>query len=162
MFVRGMDCWASVPAVSPAYAGDGDHLLPVAGTQWKGRKVAFMGDSITDKAHVGHDGRTIGSICRRCVGLVPFVYGINGQQWRDLPGQCERLRAERGGDIECDPDLCRDERLTIPGRPWGKWYTTGEVPVEVSGPPVGDPDEEDVVDGTGYFPRPYSISRCPT
>ena len=40
-------------AVCPAYAGDGDHLLPVAGTQWKGRKVAFMGDSITDKAHVG-------------------------------------------------------------------------------------------------------------
>ena len=40
-------------AVCPAYAGDGDHPLPVAGTQWKGRKVAFMGDSITDKAHVG-------------------------------------------------------------------------------------------------------------
>ena len=85
-------------AVCPAYAGDGDHLLPVAGTQWKGRKVAFMGDSITDKAHVGTT-KNYWQYLQEMLGLVPFVYGINGQQWRDVPGQCEKLRAERGGFV---------------------------------------------------------------
>ena len=69
-------------AVCPAYAGDGDHPLPVAGTQWKGRKVAFMGDSITDKAHVGTT-KNYWQYLQEMLGLVPFVYGINGQQWRD-------------------------------------------------------------------------------
>ena len=86
-------------AVCPAYAGNGDHPLPVAGTQWKGRKVAFMGDSITDKAHVGTT-KNYWQYLQEMLGLVPFVYGINGQQWRDVPGQCEKLRAERGGDID--------------------------------------------------------------
>ena len=60
-------------AVCPAYAGDGDHLLPVAGTQWKGRKVAFMGDSITDKAHVGTT-KNYWQYLQEMLGLVPFVY----------------------------------------------------------------------------------------
>ena len=91
-------------AVCPAYAGDGDHLLPVAGTQWKGRKVAFMGDSITDKAHVGTT-KNYWQYLQEMLGLVPFVYGINGQQWR-------ARRRHR-----CDPDLCRDERFQFRDAP---------------------------------------------
>ena len=118
-------------AVCPAYAGDGDHLLPVAGTQWKGRKVAFMGDSITDKAHVGTT-KNYWQYLQEMLGLVPFVYGINGQQWRDVPGQCERLRAERGGDIDAILIFAGTNDYNS-GTPLGEWYTTGEVPVEVSG-----------------------------
>mgnify|MGYP000800210737 FL=1 len=119
-------------AVCPAYAGDGDHLLPVAGTQWKGRKVAFMGDSITDKAHVGTT-KNYWQYLQEMLGLVPFVYGINGQQWRDVPGQCEKLRAERGGDIDAILIFAGTNDFNS-GTPLGEWYTTGEVPVEVSGP----------------------------
>lgn len=118
-------------AVCPAYAGDGDHPLPVAGTQWKGRKVAFMGDSITDKAHVGTT-KNYWQYLQEMLGLVPFVYGINGQQWRDVPGQCERLRAERGGDIDAILIFAGTNDYNS-GTPLGEWYTTGEVPVEVSG-----------------------------
>lgn len=119
-------------AVCPAYAGDGDHLLPVAGTQWKGRKVAFLGDSITDKAHVGTT-KNYWQYLQEMLGLVPFVYGINGQQWRDVPGQCEKLRAERGGDIDAILIFAGTNDFNS-GTPLGEWYTTGEVPVEVSGP----------------------------
>jgi len=118
-------------AVCPAYAGDGDHPLPVAGTQWKGRKVAFMGDSITDKAHVGTT-KNYWQYLQEMLGLVPFVYGINGQQWRDVPGQCERLRAERGDDIDAILIFAGTNDYNS-GTPLGTWYTTGEVPVEVSG-----------------------------
>ena len=83
--------------------------LPVAGTQWKGRKVAFMGDSITDKAHVGTT-KNYWQYLQEMLGLVPFVYGINGQQWRDVPGQCERLRPS-AAMTSTRSDLCRDERL---------------------------------------------------
>ena len=118
-------------AVCPAYAGDGDHPLPVAGTQWKGRKVAFMGDSITDKAHVGTT-KNYWQYLQEMLGLVRFVYGINGQQWRDVPGQCERLRAERGDDIDAILIFAGTNDYNS-GTPLGTWYTTGEVPVEVSG-----------------------------
>ena len=50
-----------------------------------------------------------------------------------MPGQCERLRAERGGDINAILIFAGTNDYNS-GTPLGEWYTTGEVPVEVSGP----------------------------
>ena len=77
-------------AVCPAYAGDGDHLLPVAGTQWKGRKVAFMGDSITDKAHVGTT-KNYWQYLQEMLGLVPFVYGSTASSGGTCRGSARNL-----------------------------------------------------------------------
>lgn len=119
-------------AVCPAYAGGGERPQPLAGTQWEGRKVAFMGDSITDKVHVGTT-KNYWQYLQEMLGLVPFVYGINGQQWRDVPAQCERLRAEHGDDIDAILIFAGTNDYNS-GTPLGEWYTTEEVPVEVSGP----------------------------
>ena len=60
-------------------------------TQWKGAKVAFLGDSMTDK-------RRIGTTCvyweylEELLGIEPFVYGINGNQWNGIYKQAQKLK----------------------------------------------------------------------
>ena len=67
--------------------------------RWKGKKVAFLGDSITDKIHVGTT-KNYWQYLSEMLGLEPFVYGINGHQWNGVLEQAGRLQAERGDDID--------------------------------------------------------------
>lgn len=68
-------------------------------SQWKGKKVAFLGDSMTDK-------RRIGTTCvyweylNELLGTEPFVYGISGNQWNDIYKQSVKLHDEKGTDID--------------------------------------------------------------
>jgi len=68
-------------------------------TQWKGAKVAFLGDSMTDK-------RRIGTTCvyweylEELLGIEPFVYGINGNQWNGIYKQAQKLKEEHPDDID--------------------------------------------------------------
>ena len=67
--------------------------------QWKNKKVAFLGDSITDKIHVGTTKNYWGYLEESC-GIVPLVYGLNGNQWTGLIPQAEKLLAEHGDDVD--------------------------------------------------------------
>lgn len=68
-------------------------------TQWKGARVAFLGDSMTDK-------RRIGTTCvyweylTELLGIEPFVYGINGNQWNGIYKQAVKLKEEHPDDID--------------------------------------------------------------
>lgn len=63
------------------------------GGDFTGAKVAFLGDSITDKRHIGCTSNYWNFI-ERDIGIVPLVYGRNGAQWTGLAQQAELLRAE--------------------------------------------------------------------
>ena len=52
--------------------------------QWCNKKVAFIGDSITDKIHVGTTRNYWDYLAESC-GIIPLVYGINGSQWNGVP-----------------------------------------------------------------------------
>ncbi|MCI6287187.1 MAG: GDSL-type esterase/lipase family protein, partial [Lentisphaeria bacterium] len=67
--------------------------------QWQGRKVAFLGDSITDKCHVGTT-KNYWQFLEEYLGIQPLVYGINGDQWIGLYAQAEKLKAEHGSDVD--------------------------------------------------------------
>ena len=80
------------------------HAEPAAPTgvmtsQWRGRRVAFLGDSITDKCHVGTT-KNYWQYLGEELGLEPLVYGINGHDWRGVMGQAERLKAEQGDRVD--------------------------------------------------------------
>ncbi|TDD94305.1 SGNH/GDSL hydrolase family protein [Flavobacterium cellulosilyticum] len=68
-------------------------------SQWQGKKVAFLGDSMTDK-------RRIGTTCvyweylNELLGTTPFVYGVSGNQWNDIYKQSVKLHDEKGTDID--------------------------------------------------------------
>ncbi len=66
---------------------------------WKGRKIVFLGDSITDKNHVGCETNYWGFLAER-MGFTPYVYGISGQESRHIPQQVARARDELGNEVD--------------------------------------------------------------
>lgn len=68
-------------------------------SQWKGKRVAFLGDSMTDK-------RRVGTTCiyweylTELLGIEPSVYGISGNQWDGVYRQAVKLKEEKGDKID--------------------------------------------------------------
>lgn len=73
--------------------------ISIENNQWKGKRVAFLGDSITDKKHVGTT-KCYWEYLAEMLGLTPYVYGINGNQMNGILKQAQRLLEERGDSID--------------------------------------------------------------
>ena len=85
----------------PAFAlrGAGPDGANLSDSRWRGRRVAFLGDSITDPHHVGTT-RCYWEFLADMLGIVPLVYGVNGHQMSDLYGQAQRMLAEQGDSVD--------------------------------------------------------------
>jgi len=68
-------------------------------SQWRGKRVAFLGDSMTDK-------RRVGTTCvyweylSELLGIEPYVYGISGNQWDGILKQAKKLNEEHGTEVD--------------------------------------------------------------
>jgi lysophospholipase L1-like esterase len=68
-------------------------------SQWQGKRVAYLGDSMTDK-------RRTGTTCvyweylSELLGIEPSVYGISGNQWDGIYKQAIKLYEGKGTDID--------------------------------------------------------------
>jgi lysophospholipase L1-like esterase len=116
-------------------------VLPVAAkqkaeikSQWRGVRVAYLGDSITDKRQVeSGQNETYWSYLEGILGTESYVYGISGHQWSQIPGQTDKLIAEHGQDVDVIMIFVgtNDYNANVP---LGEWFTEEVVNVEVSGP----------------------------
>lgn len=92
---------------------------------WEGRRVAFLGDSITDPRQK-HE--IYWQYLAEWLDLDALSYGVGGATWRHLPGQIERMEREMGDDVDAifvfmgTNDYQKD-------LPLGRWYdeTPGDV-----------------------------------
>ena len=66
---------------------------------WKGKRVAYLGDSITDPRNSGAKKKYWGFL-QDWLDITPFVYGISGRQWNDIPNQADKLHNEHGDDVD--------------------------------------------------------------
>ena len=95
------------------------------------RKVLFLGDSITDKRHVGCKKNYWGFL-GDWYGFSPLVYGINGQQMSDIPAQANKYRSEHSET----PDVVfvfagtNDFNGNVP---LGEWYSVADAKVNKNG-----------------------------
>ena len=78
---------------------DLSHTVEAERNQWKGKKVAFLGDSITDKARIGTT-KCYWEYLEEMLGIEAISYAINGNQMDGLLKQAEFLLKERGQDID--------------------------------------------------------------
>jgi len=68
-------------------------------SQWSGKRVAFLGDSMTDP-------RRVGTTCiyweylTELMGIEPLVYGVNGNQWDGIYKQAQKLHEEKGTNVD--------------------------------------------------------------
>ena len=68
-------------------------------SQWQGKRVAFLGDSMTDFHRVGTTC-VYWEYLSELLGIKPLVYGINGDQWNGIYKQAVKLHEEKGTDID--------------------------------------------------------------
>lgn len=66
---------------------------------WQGRKVAYFGDSITDPRNKASKKKYWGFL-QEMLGITPYVYGVSGRQWDDIPRQADKLKEEHGDDVD--------------------------------------------------------------
>ena len=95
---------------------------------WRGAKVVFLGDSITDKCTENGCTSNYWNFMERDLGIVALAYGRCGARWGDMVGQAERLVKEHPSDIAAifvfagTNDFNGDV-------PLGNWYVTNSVVV---------------------------------
>lgn len=99
--------------------------------QWRGKKVAFLGDSITDKKHVGTT-KNYWQYLAEMLGLEPLVYGINGNQWNGVLKQAQKLKAEIGKEVDAIIVFAGTNDYNA-GVPLGEWYTFSYEETTVKG-----------------------------
>jgi lysophospholipase L1-like esterase len=103
-------------------------------SQWRGARVAYLGDSITDKRQVEKGlNDTYWVYLEKLLGTESLVYGISGHQWSHIPGQTDKLIAEHGQEVDVIMIFVgtNDYNASVP---LGEWYSEEVVNVEVTGP----------------------------
>ncbi len=96
---------------------------------WKGARVAFLGDSITDPGYVpdNHDwtGREdihYWGYLQKWLGIKPLVYGVSGRKWDDVGNQAQQLAKEHGTDFDAITIFMGTNDF-IGDVPLGEWYS---------------------------------------
>ena len=103
-------------------------------SQWQGVRVAYLGDSITDKKQVEKgQNETYWSYLESLLGTKSYVYGISGHQWHQIPGQTDKLIKEHGQEVDAIMIFVgtNDYNANVP---LGEWYSEEVVEVEVTAP----------------------------
>ena len=68
-------------------------------SQWRGKRVAFLGDSMTEKKK-GDSSLVYWEYLADLLGLQPYVYGISGNQWDGIYKQALKLYNEHPDDVD--------------------------------------------------------------
>lgn len=66
---------------------------------WQGRRVAFLGDSITDPIHVACSSN-YWNFLQRDLGIIPYVYGVSGHRWKQIYDQARQLFSEHSDEVD--------------------------------------------------------------
>lgn len=88
---------------------------------WQGKKVAYFGDSITDPNNDGSKKKYWGFL-QDWLSITPYVYGVSGKQWDDIPRQANQLKAEHGNDFDAILIFIGTNDYNA-GVPIGEWWT---------------------------------------
>lgn len=97
---------------------------------WYGARVAFLGDSQTDPRNNGSKKKYWGFLSE-WLDIQPYVYGISGRQWSQLPAQVEKLHNEHGSDVDAILILMGTNDYNH-GVRIGQWYEEGDTVVEAA------------------------------
>ena len=87
---------------------------------WQGKRVAYLGDSITDPRNSAAKKKYWGWL-QDWLGMEPFVYGVSGRQWNDVIKQANQLKEEHGDEVDAIFIFMgtNDWNNSVP---IGKWY----------------------------------------
>ncbi|MBQ8047962.1 MAG: SGNH/GDSL hydrolase family protein [Prevotella sp.] len=125
-------CGNAQEKVPLAQPGDGLFAHP-----WQGRRVAYLGDSITDP-DVKAGKEKWWTFLEQWLQLTSLVYGVNGQQWCHIPEQANRLYNDHGQDLDAILIFMGTNDFND-GIPLGRWFDEQEERVFAA---TGKPQKE--------------------
>jgi len=91
-----------------------------AGSQWKGKRIAVFGDSLTDPA-LRERWKNYWAYLPETLGVDVHVFGVNGQQWTALPRQIASAVSEMGDGVDAATVLLGTNDY-IHNCPLGEWF----------------------------------------
>lgn len=94
---------------------------------WYGRRVAYFGDSITDPRNSGSK-KKYWNFLQEWLGITPYVYGVSGRQWNDIPRQADQLQKEHGDDFDAIMIFMGTNDFNS-AVPIGQWWTESDEKV---------------------------------
>ncbi|MBQ1952487.1 MAG: SGNH/GDSL hydrolase family protein [Alistipes sp.] len=97
--------------------------------QWYGKRVAYLGDSITDERQTTTQ-KVYWQYLEELLGIVPTVYGISGNQWHQIIPQAERMIAKQGQEVDAILIFMGTNDFNA-GVPLGAWYEEKPVNLQV-------------------------------
>lgn len=116
------------------------HTAPLTQLQgihpWWGAHVAYFGDSITDPRNSGSK-KKYWAYLQDLLHITPYVYGVSGREWSDIPRQLKKLKAEHGNDFDAIVILMGTNDYNH-GVRIGQWYTEADTMVYAA---VGKPKQ---------------------
>lgn len=90
-------------------------------TQWKGKRIAFLGDSITEGVGV-NKGECYWNYLEEMLGCVSFSFGKSGELFRGLLPQIDTLFSQCSDDVDAIVLFAGTNDYNA-GLPMGEWYT---------------------------------------
>ena len=94
---------------------------------WQGKRVAYFGDSITDPNNSGSKVK-YWHFLQSWLGITPYVYGVSGRQWNDIPRQAGQLLADHGQDFDAILIFVGTNDFNA-GVPVGEWWDERDTTV---------------------------------
>lgn len=104
---------------------------------WQGKKVGYIGDSITDPNCL-KDVRKYWDFLQEWLSITPYTYAISGKEWTDVSRQADRLKQEPGEELDAILVFLGTNDFNS-GVPIGEWFTEKEVKVWAA---TGQPKQE--------------------
>ena len=101
---------------------------------WWGARVAFFGDSLTDPRNNGSK-KKYWNYLQEMLGITPYIYGVSGRQWNDIPRQIQALLSDHGRDFDAIVILMGTNDYNH-GVKIGQWYDEKDTTVYAA---VGQP-----------------------
>ena len=99
LLAAGMSAYAQQPAPTLTPKVTVTTVEKTPNSQWQGKRVAYLGDSMTDKRRVG-TACVYWEYLSELLGIEPSVYGISGNQWDGIYKQALKLHDEKGTDVD--------------------------------------------------------------
>ena len=96
-------------------------ILLTASHPWEGKRIAYLGDSITDPKILPED-KHYWAYLQEWLNTETYVYGISGHQWTHLTSQAEKLKKEHGDNVDAIVIFIGTNDYNT-GIPIGEWYT---------------------------------------
>lgn len=117
---------ACIPAVGEAQTTVQDSVSCLPGGYvrhpWHGKRVGYIGDSITDPKNNSNDiKKKYWGFLQDWLGITPYVYGVSGRQWNDVPRQADKLKQEHGDDVDAIIVFIGTNDFNA-GVPVGEWF----------------------------------------